>query len=474
MAIKGLKSYYNENVTSFRALTEEQVEQVILGAFEILENTGLRSNDRICQLYKKAGAKVEGNIVKVPREMVIKAINSAPKSVKLYNRNSDKVLDVGGTNAFVGSGPTNPFFQDFETNKRRRSMLYDCANSAKIMEALPEFDFVMSLSDPADTPPELKDLYSLEAMLENTDKPIVSLVNDIYTLKEQMEMIEALYGSLEAFLEKPSVIMLNGETSTPLCSEEEVFTDKYFYCAERNIPQIIISFIQLGTVAPVTLANAVMLAVAENFYLLTITQLVNPGAPDLCSVISGSVDMKSTRTCYSTPEHVLCEAAGADVFHYLNLPTLGTGGTTCSKMVDEQCAIEQAFTLGFSILDGGNLIHDVGFMEDGLTSHYDALTMVNDIAGYARRIKDGIRFDADSTDLNNIHEVGHGGEYLTRMETFQNCRKEIWYPELHDRNNSEKWAGMGATDLRTRVHEKTKAILAEPTPERISAEVKAK
>ena len=143
-------------------------------------------------------------------------------------------------------------------------------------------------------------------------------------------------------------------------------------------------------------------------------------------------------------------------------------------MVDEQCAIEQTFTLGFAILDGGNLIHDVGFMEDGLTSHYDALTMVNDIAGFARRIQKGIRFDEDTTDLNVLKEVGHGGEYLTAMPTFMNCRKEIWYPELHDRNNSEKWINDGAKDLRTRIHEKTRAILAEETPERIPAEVKVK
>ena len=196
MAIEGLKSYYKENWTSYHALTEEQVEEVILGAFQILEEIGIKSNNRICELYKNAGAPVEGNIVKVPREMVIKAINSAPKSIKLYNRKTDEYIEVGGTNTFVGSGPTNPFFQDFETNERRRSTLADCENCAKIMDALPEFDFLMSLSDPADCPPELKDLYSLQAMLEYSDKPICSLPTNRYTMEEQGEMIEALYGSL--------------------------------------------------------------------------------------------------------------------------------------------------------------------------------------------------------------------------------------------------------------------------------------
>lgn len=474
MAIKGLTSHYYENWTKFHALTEAEVEEVILGAFEILETIGMKCNNRIFNLFKDAGCESKDDIIFVPREMVIKAIDTVPKMVKLYNRKTGDYIEVGGTNTFIGSGPTNPFVQDFETGERRRTLLSDIENSTKIMDALPEFDFVMALGDPDDYHPELKDLYSLKAMLEYTDKPIVSLPTNRYTVAEQGEMIKALYGSMEAFAEKPSILMLSGEAATPLCTEAEFFTDKQFYCAENNIPQTVISYIQLGSVAPVTLANAIMMAIAETLFLLTMTQLVNPGCPNLCSLISGAVDMKSTRTCYSTPEHVLCEAAGADVFHYLNLPTLGTGGAVSAKMVDEQCAIEMAFTLGFALLDGGNLIHNVGFMEDGITHHYDSLTMANDIAGYARRIRQGVRFDESTTSLETIKEAGHGGTYLTAMSTFENCRKEVWYPELHDRNNYAKWTGSGSTDLRTRIHNKTADILAEPVPERLSADVQAK
>ena len=142
--------------------------------------------------------------------MVIDAINTVPKSIKLYNRKTGDYIEVSGTKAYVGAGPTNPFFQDFETNERRYSTLKDCENCAKIMDALPEFDFLMSLSDPCDCPPELKDLYSLQAMLEYSDKPICSLPTNRHTMQEQGEMIKALYGSMEAFAEKPSIIMLSG------------------------------------------------------------------------------------------------------------------------------------------------------------------------------------------------------------------------------------------------------------------------
>ena len=47
MAINGITSYYEKNKTLFRVLTEEQVENMILDAFEILEKTGVKSNDKI-------------------------------------------------------------------------------------------------------------------------------------------------------------------------------------------------------------------------------------------------------------------------------------------------------------------------------------------------------------------------------------------------------------------------------------------
>ena len=463
MAIPGLTSHYKENWTSFHALTEEQCETVILKAFEILEEVGIKSNPVIRDHFKTIG-KVEGDIVKLPRQVVIDSINSAPSHIDIYDRKGNKVIDLGGTNSYYGMGPTNPFFWDFETGERRRAVLADSGRAAKVADALPEFDFLMSLSDIADKPAELNDLWTVRAMLENSTKPICGLPLNVTTLAEVAEMVAAVHGGWDKYREKPSYVLLNGETSTPLCTEEEELTAKIFYAADKGIPQTNISYIQLGSVAPVVLASAIELAIAENLFLLAISQTYKPGAPAFGSVISGTFDMRTTRTCYGTPEHCLCEAAGGDIWHYLDLPSLGTGGAVSSKFVDEQLAIEQSMTILMAGLDGGNLIHNVGFMEDGLISHLDSLTMANEIIGYARRIRRGIAFDEETTSLETIAEIGHGGEYMTADQTFDYFEDEVWYPELIDRASYSKWLDGDQLTFNERLHAKTAQILEEHDP----------
>ncbi|HAM15378.1 MAG TPA: hypothetical protein DCP91_05880, partial [Eggerthellaceae bacterium] len=93
MAIKGLESHYHDNWTAYHALTEAQCEVVIEKAFEILEDIGIKSNPHVCDHFKTIGT-VEGDIVKLPREVVIEAIKSTPSHLDIYNRKGEKVIDL--------------------------------------------------------------------------------------------------------------------------------------------------------------------------------------------------------------------------------------------------------------------------------------------------------------------------------------------------------------------------------------------
>ena len=83
MAIEGLTSHYNDkaNWTAFHALSEEQCEIVIENALKIIEEIGLKSNPAICEHFKNIGT-VEGDIVKLPRQVIIDSINSAQGASK--------------------------------------------------------------------------------------------------------------------------------------------------------------------------------------------------------------------------------------------------------------------------------------------------------------------------------------------------------------------------------------------------------
>ncbi len=186
-----------------------------------------------------------------------------------------------------------------------------------------------------------------------------------------------------------------------------------------------------------------------------------------------SVDMKTTAMCYGSPEHCLGETASADIYRYLDLPCFGTAAASEAKIVDEQLAIESTFFIYNNVLNGGQMTHDVGFMDSALTTHLDALTMEDEIISYARRIKQGFEIDEETLALDVIKEVGPKGEFLTHDHTAENFR-EVWYPTLLDRRIYQQWA-TESKDMRTRVHEKTAKILeehtAEPLPEGVAAKL---
>ncbi len=472
MAIEGIVNHYAENATNYRILSDAQCEKIIESAFTILENIGMDIEEPTSrELLAKHGCTVDGENVRIPRKVVIDAINSAPGHIDLYDRNGKHVMDVGGTNIYFGSGPTNPFVNDFETGERRQALVQDTVDATRVMDALPNIDFVMNLADPSDCPVEINDLYTLRAMLENTTKPLVILARNLETMKEQFEMITSVVGGWDNYRAKPFVASLCGDPITPLGMDNDAI-EKLMYCAENSIPVTCPSGVQLGTTGPVTIAGALALGLAENFVCLVVTQIVNPGAPYMGCLGVCTVDMKATTMCYGSPEHCLGETSSADIYRYLGLPCFGTAAASEAKVVDEQLAIESTFFIYNNVLNGGQMTHDVGFMDSALTTHLDALTMEDEIISYARRIKQGFEIDDETLALDVIEEVGPKGEFLTHDHTAENFR-EVWYPTLLDRRIYPQWA-TEKKDMRTRVHEKTTKILDEHQPEALPADVVAK
>lgn len=472
MTIDGITSHYNENSTKYHVLTEKQCEIIIDNALTILEEVGMDIEEPSSrELLAKHGCTVTGENVKASRKLVIDAIKSAPSHIQMYDRLGNHKLDIGGTNVYYGSGPTNPFVNDFNTGKRRNATVQDTANAAKVMDALPNIDFVMNLADPSDCPVEINDVYTMREMLINTTKPLMILARNRTSMSEQFEMVTSVSGGWDKFREKPFVSSLCGDPITPLGMDTEGI-EKLIYCAENSIPVTCPSGVQLGTTGPVTIAGALALGLAENLLCLLVTQTINPGSPYMGGVVILSVDMKTTVPCYATPEHCLAESAIADIYHYLDLPLLGTAGVTESKTVDEQLAIEGTFLIYNAMLDGGHMTHDIGFMDSALTTHLDAITMEDEIVSYARRIERGFDIDEETLALDVIKEVGPKGEFLTSDHTAENF-KEVWYPTLLDHHIYQQWA-IESKDMRTRIHEKTSKILDEHVPEKLSDEILTK
>jgi trimethylamine--corrinoid protein Co-methyltransferase len=105
------------------------------------------------------------------------------------------------------------------------------------------------------------------------------------------------------------------------------------------------------------------------------------------------------------------------------------------------------------------MIHDVGYLEQGLTSSPEMLVASNEIIDRVKRIMRGIPVNAEEVGLGVMDEVGPGGHYLDHDHTYSRFKTDIWRPDLTDRLNWQNWEAAGSKSYRDRVHERVIEIL---------------
>jgi trimethylamine--corrinoid protein Co-methyltransferase len=324
----------------------------------------------------------------------------------------------------------------------------------------------MSLGLLSDAPDSMKyDRYQFAAMLKNTKKPIVSTAVDRNGLEDMYNLCCILSGDEDSFRLRPFFI-LYVETITPLVHSKLVL-DKVKFAAARGIPVIYTNAPNAGATSPVTLAGTIALGAAEYLSGVVIAQLVKKGAPVIGGGTLFAMDMSTGVASYGSTENYLLDAAMTEVCKYFGLPVFSLAGCSSSKTFDGQAALESMFGTISAALSGANLIHDVGYLEDGLCASFEQVVLTDEIISMVKRYIRAIDIDKNTLALEEIEEVGPGGNFLTRDHTYKNFRSQMLIPKLIDRNVYANWKSAGAKPLEVRVNEKVKEILATYRPEPI-------
>ena len=214
-----------------------------------------------------------------------------------------------------------------------------------------------------------------------------------------------------------------------------------------------------GATAPCTLAGTAVQALTESLFGIVLSQLRKPGSWVIIGGLMSNMDMKTAVYCYGSPEMALLSAAYTDITKWLRVPEYETAGCSDTKCFDEQALMEATINISTAGLIGGNMIHDVGYIEQGLTSCPELLVASDEIIDRTKRILRGIPVTKDTMALGVMDEVGPGGHYLAHDHTYDRFKTEIWRPTLTDRNNWENWELEGSKSYQERVHERTIEIL---------------
>jgi len=457
-----IKSHYSVlNSPYTRVLSDDQIYEIHLATMELLQRTGVDVfEDRAKALLKDAGCLVEGNRVRIPSSLVTKCIESAPERISIYNREGQPAMMLEDHKVFYGTGSDCPNIVDPFTGERRKTTNEDIAKSNRLADALENVDFAMSLAMASEYPVHLVDVVQLYTQITNTRKPIVFVVQDTENLMDCIDMAAAVVGGKDQLRFKPFIIHYSEPTS-PLMQPKDSL-ERLMICAEEGIPLVYTPGIQAGATAPATLAGTLVCGNAEVLAGLVIHQLVKPGAPFIHGGVFTIMDMKHANySLGGSPEWYLMNMAIREITSFYKLPLFGTAGCTDAKIFDQQAAAEIGQNILIAAMCGANLVHDLGYMECGLTASWEQMVVGNEIIGQVKRFMQGIRVDQETLALDVLDRVGPGGHFLGEEHTFKHFRSEHWAPKLFDRRYHSAWQADGSLTLGEKARMEVKGILEE-------------
>ena len=284
-----------------KTMNLDQMKAIHEAALKILDVTGFEmQHEDVRRMLLDAGCSpLDGGRLSMPEKLVEKALKTAPKQILLHDQTGKPVMDIQGENCFYGTGSDTIFTIDLDTGERRRTMIQDTANFAKMVDALDNMDFAMSMSNPEDVP--IGNIYGhvfLE-MVKNTNKPLIFIADSGRDMAQIHQIVCLVAGGEEELAKKPFILNYS-EAISPLIYPVNVM-EKLVFCAEKQIPICLPSGCNAGGGGPITLAGAMALGIAENLVGLVIHQLTRPGSPFLFA-----------------PQ---CEHFGhADLCHFVRLP----------------------------------------------------------------------------------------------------------------------------------------------------------
>jgi trimethylamine--corrinoid protein Co-methyltransferase len=438
----------------FSILDQDKINQIHEASLYLMENIGMRiEGKRTLNLLQDSGAKITNDgLVKIPRELVKKALKAVPKELVLYTRNGEPFMTINGENqVYFGTHADQLELLDPFTGESRKFLRRDISLMCKIADYLQNISFVLSVGMSADIDPKIQSQLTFLETVKNFRKPINFSTNNIESLKDIIDIASIVAGGLDKLQKKPFIFNYC-EPISPLTHPVES-TEKLYISAENRIPVVYMPYNMMGATSPMSFAAALAQCNAEALTGLVITQLVNEGTPFIYGAMPSVFDMHTTIGSYGAPEFHLLVAAASELVNYYGIPFYGTAGCTDAKVLDEQAVAETTIEIFSTVLSKANIVHDVGVMDHCNSVSPELVVLADEIIEGLKHYSCGVDVNKKELALDVIKKVGPGGHYLSEVHTLKNFKK-VWYSNIFSRKMQNK----NQSEVRGKIKEKINYI----------------
>lgn len=445
-----------------KVLSEDDMQMVHEKALEILENKGVVfQSEKAIETFRKHGAKISGQTVCMPKDMVTKALSQCPASFLLEGMNPEKNVTIGEGLAIHPAGG-EVFMRDFD-GKTRNATLEDFSNLQKVYQALDNVDICgYQPVSPSDVSKRVLGLHCLNASFKNCDKPILSPM-ELETIEEKEEclkLFDIVYGK-EGYVKEHYLTWHIATPNSPLFYSEFACEGIRVF-AENNQPIALVSAPMNGITAPIYLYSTVILDVVETLAGLVYAQLVRPGVPMITSATLTSGNMRYATWECASPDSALMLAATIQMYKsFYKLPTRAQTGVTSSKTIDYQAGMEVMQSFLFTGLAGVNLTsNSVGALSNLMTTSLEKCVLDDEVISRVRFMLDGMDTSEEQMGMEELMECKPCQDFLMEESTIEHVR-DGWQPTVSDWRSSDDWEADGYKDVSQTAHDRVNQILSE-------------
>lgn len=459
--------YATRRISYFEVLDDAGLSLIEENADTILEEIGIdfRDDEEALQIWRDAGADVQGERVRIPRGLCRRLIQgSAPRQFTQHARNPARNVEIGGPHTVYVPAYGCPFVFDIDQG-RRYGTLEDFQNFVKLAYLSPSLHHSGgTICEPVDLPVNKRHFDMIYSHMKYSDKCFMGSVTHPDRAQDTVEMAKILFGDrwIDPDTGNPRTCVINLiNANSPMTFDDTMLGAAKVY-ARANQACIVTPFILAGAMSPVTVAGTAAQTLAEAMAGMAFIQLVNPGAPVVLGSFASSMSMQSGAPTFGTPEPALVLYVMANLARRLGVPFRSGGSFTASKLPDAQAASESANTLLPTTLGGVNFaLHSAGWLEGGLAMGYEKFIMDADQTGMMQTLLKGVDLSENGQAMDAIREVGPGKHFLGCSHTQANFKDAFYLSPITDNNSFEQWDADGRLDMAQRANARWKKLLAE-------------
>ncbi len=314
--------------------------------------------------------------------------------------------------------------------------------------------------EPVDIHPSVRHLDVLFDKLTITDKVCHAYSLGAERVEDVMEMVRIAGGLTEEEFQATPRMYTNINSTSPL-KHDVPMIDGCLRLIRRGQAVIVTPFTLAGAMAPVTMAGAVTLSIAEALSAIALFQYVRPGCPCVIGTFTSNVDMKSGAPAFGTPEYMRATQMTGQMARFYGLP-MRASGTCAANVPDGQAMWETSNSLWSAVQSGTNIVyHAAGWLEGGLIASPEKFIMDCEMLQMIQRYMEPQVWATgpDEIALAAIKEVGPSGHYFGIQHTQDRYEDAFYAPFVSDWRNFEAWEIAGSVWTAERAHRLFKEII---------------